>query len=279
MNLPHLPMTTGRAQRAQPARRVLTATLLTVAATGALSLTACSSDNGPEDATTASATSTVTITDHTGNEVEIPANIDRVAVDEIPIASTYLAYFGGKAPHLVGMNQSVVNSLRDTAAADMAPELLDVETGYYDNGELNTESLLAIHPDVVLYNANNTEHAQMFKDAGIPAVGFATDGDPATVYADWLRLLEQVFGEPGKMDQVIDYGQGLIEDAKARAAQVAEADRKKVLIDFNYSNGTMMVAGDTPFFGYWWLKNAHAVNAAAGTDKGLSPVNAEQVLQ
>lgn len=223
----------------------------------------------------ASQAATRTIVDHTGNEVTIPATITAVAVDEIPIASTYVAYFDGAAPHLVGMSDAVVQSLTNTVVADMAPEILDVETGYYADGDLNIESLLAIRPDVVFYNANNTEHAAMFAAAGIPAVGFSTSGDPTTVYADWLRLLEQVFNEPGKMDALIEHGTELVADVKERTSAVTE--RQSALIIFNYAKGTLRVAGETPFFGSFWLETINADNAAVGADGGLAAVTAEQV--
>ncbi|MDN6460753.1 MAG: hypothetical protein L0J94_03865, partial [Corynebacterium flavescens] len=60
------------------------------------------------------------------------------------------------------------------------------------------------------------------------------------------------------MDEKIAYGRQLIDDAKQRSSQVSEAERKRALIIFNYSNGTARVAGDTPFFGYYWLQPANA---------------------
>lgn len=222
--------------------------------------------------------STITITDHTGGEVTIPAHIERVAIDQVPLTSTYLAYFDGQAPNLIGMSAATVDSLRGTIVADMAPQVFDVDSSFYDNGDLNVESLLAIHPDVVFYNAQNTTNGEMFAKAGIPAVGFSTEGDPTTLYADWLHLFEQVFQEPGKMDAKLAAGQQLIDRAKERVAQVAEADRKSVLMVFAYAQGTMRVAGETPFFGSFWMDAANLANAAVGADGGLSPVSGEQVL-
>ncbi|MFZ2530446.1 MAG: ABC transporter substrate-binding protein [Rhodococcus sp. (in: high G+C Gram-positive bacteria)] len=258
-----------------PARR------LTVAAiTAALALSGCSSgsSDGMSSDTTKSDAGTITIVDHTGEEVEIPAEIERVAIDEIPIASTYLAYHGGEAPHLVGMSQAVVDSLQDTVVAEMAPEILDVDSSYYSDGELNVETLLTLKPDVVFYNANNSEHGELFEAAGIPAVGFATSGDPTTVYVDWLNLLEEVFQEPGKTDAIVEYGQELVIEAQQRAGRVTDDARKNAMIIFNYSAGTLRVAGETPFFGYYWLQTANADNAAVGAEQPLAPVNAEQVL-
>ena len=194
------------------------------AATGT-ALAACSraSSPGPDDGTR-------TITDHGDKQVTLPATVTRVAFDQIPIESTYLAYFDGSAPNLVGMSPDRVSALRETIAARIAPEILEVDTSYYDNGELNTESLLNLDVDVVFYNAFNDKHGQMFETAGIPAVGFTTKGDPTSTYADWMHLLEDVFNEPGKMTDKIALGTEYVEDAQARAARVAEADRLSALV-------------------------------------------------
>lgn len=40
------------------------------------------------------------VVDHAGNQVEVPNKIERVVIDQIPILSTYMAYFKGSAPIL-----------------------------------------------------------------------------------------------------------------------------------------------------------------------------------
>ncbi|MGO1753815.1 MAG: ABC transporter substrate-binding protein [Brevibacterium aurantiacum] len=257
-------------------RRLTTAAAFTALA---LMLAGCT-PNSVESANAGDGSSTTrTIVDHTGKEVEIPAEITRVAVTRLPIASTYLAYFGGKAPHMVGMSKPVVTALEGTVAADIAPELLEVDTSYSTEGDLNAESLLEIDPDVVFYNARNTEHGELLKSAGIPAVGFATQGDPATVYTDWLRLLEQVFDEPGKMDEAIEYGQGLVQEAQQQNASIPQAKRKDVLIFVMFGQGTATVAGMPEFFGSHWLETANAENVAVGTTEPLAQVSGEQILE
>ena len=195
--------------------------LASLTAATSTALTACSGGSSSSDGTDG----TRTITDHADKQVTLPAAITRVAIDQIPIESIYIAYFDGSAPNLVGMSAARVAALKDTIAAEIAPEILEVDTSYYDNGELNVESLLALNVDVVLYNASNDKHGQLFEQAGIPAVGFTTEGDPTSTYADWMHLLEDVFDEPGKMTDKIALGTGYVEDAQARAAQIAEADK------------------------------------------------------
>lgn len=45
---------------------------------------------------------THTVVDHGGNTVEVPDKITRVVIDQIPILSTYMSYFQGSAPNIVG---------------------------------------------------------------------------------------------------------------------------------------------------------------------------------
>ena len=222
------------------------------------------------------AAATITIVDHTGNEVTIPANINRVVIDQVPLYATYVMYMGGTADKLVGIAASNKKTLESSLLMKIAPEIADVSTKHNEDGELNVEELLNLEPDVVLYNAGNTEHGELFKQAGIPAVGFSTNGDPTEIYAMWLRLLEQVFQEPGKMDDVVNYGTELINSVKERTASIADEDKKNVLILFNYGNGTPRVSGSQQHFGTHWLRNAGVINAAEEV-VGVAEANMEQI--
>ena len=91
------------------------------------------------------------------------------------------------------MSAARVTAMSQTIAAEMAPEMMQVDTSYYDKGELNAEALLNLNVDVVFYNAFNKEHGEMFRKAGIPAVGFTTMGNPSETYTEWMELLEDVF--------------------------------------------------------------------------------------
>ena len=257
---------------------------LTALLTTALTLTACGGTGGTtaqSDSTTkgAGASSTRTITDHGGNEVTLPAQITRVAIDQIPIESTYLAYFDGKAPNLVGMSAARVKAMSQTIAAEMAPEMMQVETGYYDKGELNAEALLNLNVDVVLYNAFNKEHGEIFRKAGIPAVGFTTMGNPSETYTQWMELLEDVFNQEGHMADKIALGQNLVADARARTAKVPEDQRVSTMVLMSAADGQLAVAGGKEgWFTGEWADSLNYTNVSRDTNTSRTPVTFEQVL-
>lgn len=127
-------------------------------------------------ATETVSTGTHTVIDHGGNTVEVPDNITRVVIDQIPILSTYMSYFGGSAPYIVGYCGSFKDTITKTVLKDIAPELMESADTVYAQSDLNIEEIMKLEPDVILYNAGNASHAEILKASEIPCIGFATIG-------------------------------------------------------------------------------------------------------
>ncbi len=238
--------------------------------TAAVSTTAAEAD--PEG--------THTVTDHGGNEVEVPNTITKVVIDQIPILSTYMAYFQGSAPYITGYCGSFKTTISETVLKNIAPELMESADTVYAQSDLNIEEIMKLEPDVILYNANNAEHAEVLKSSGIPAVGFATvgastDADPIERYEEWLKLLEDVFGEPGKTDAFVAAGDAIVAEVEQRIATVPEEERPSALILWKYANGTPMVSGNGTF-GTYWLKRL-GVQDPASESKGFAQTSMEQI--
>ena len=115
-------------------------------------------------------TGTHTVVDHGGNEVEVPNKVTRVVIDQIPILSTYMAYFEGSAPYIVGYCGSFKSVISDTVLKNIAPELLESSDTVYAQSDLNIEEIMKLNPDVILYNAGNSSHAEILKASGIPSI-------------------------------------------------------------------------------------------------------------
>ena len=174
-----------------------------------------------------------TITDHAGNEVEVPEKVERVVIDQIPILSTYMAYHHGKAPYIVGYAGSLKQVILNTVLKDIAPELLDSQNTVQAQSDINIEEIMKLKPDVIFYNASNKEHYETLKKTGIPCVGFATVGtngpaDPIDRYTQWLKLLEDVFGENGKTDDFIKAGQDIVKDVEERISKIDDSKNQLV---------------------------------------------------
>lgn len=226
---------------------------------------------------------THTVVDHGGNTVEVPDKITRVVIDQIPILSTYMSYFQGSAPNIVGYCGSFKDTITKTVLKDIAPELMQSADTVYAQSDLNIEEVMKLNPDVIFYNANNASHAQILKSSGIPCVGFATVGgdteaDPLVRYQQWLDLLEDVFGEDGKMDNFKNAGNAIIADVEKRIATVPEDKRPSAMILWKYSDGVPQVSGKGTF-GTYWLKRLGVKDVVVDEAKGFTQVNMEQVYR
>lgn len=234
--------------------------------------------------TESAATGTHTVTDHGGNTVEVPDHITRVVIDQIPILSTYMSYFQGEAPHIVGYCGSFKDTITKTVLKDIAPELMESSDTVYAQSDLNIEEIMKLKPDVILYNAGNAEHAEILKASGIPCVGFATIGadteaDPLERYKEWLHLLEDVFGEPGKMDAFTAAGDKIVSDVSSRIDTIPEDERPTAMILWKYADGVPQISGQGTF-GTYWLKRLGVTDVVAASGaKGFTQVNMEQIYQ
>ena len=212
------------------------------AASAAVALSACGSSASSASGTASSAApsaaasafadenGTHIVVDHGGNEVEVPNKVTRVVIDQIPILSTYMAYFQGSAPYIVGYCGSFKSVISDTVLKNIAPELMESSDTVYAQSDLNIEEIMKLNPDVILYNAGNSSHAEILKASGIPSVGFATVGasteaDPIERYEEWLKLLEDIFNEPGKTEAFVAAGDEIVSDVESRIEEIPETDR------------------------------------------------------
>lgn len=220
------------------------------------------------------------VVDHAGHEVEVPNKIEKIVIDQVPILSTYMAYNEGKAPYIVGYAGSLKQVISETVLKDMAPELLDASNTVQGQSDINVEEIMKLKPDVIFYNAKNQDRYEKLSKTGVPCIGFVTMGadtpaDPINRYGEWLKLLEDVFGEKGKMDNFLAAGDDIVKDVEERIAKVPDEKRPSGMILWKYQEGTPIVAGKGTF-GDFWLKRLK-VNNVAEEAKGYAKVNVEQI--
>ena len=230
--------------------------------------------------TVGESTGTRTIVDHTGAEVVLPTEIKRVVISSIlPLPSVY-CLFRGSADDLVGIHPSSMAAAQNSYLINVYPEIADVDTSFVENGEVNIEQLLSLEPDVVFYAAGNTDERAMYDNAGIPAVGFSTsmaEYDCVETYADWIELLGEIYGEQDTANAIIEEGRAVAEQIKSVTDTIDDADKPKVLILFNYDNGTISTSGSN-FFGQYWIETAGGINVAEELSANAE-INMEQIYE
>lgn len=223
---------------------------------------------------------TRTIIDHTGRDVIIPAELNRIVIGSIlPLASVYCMYMGA-TEKLVGMHPSSMAAAKNSYLATVYPEVTKIDSSFVQNGAINVEELLKLKPDVVFYSASNEEERQVYENAGIPAIGFSvtlSGYNSVETYADWINLLGQIFGDTGRADKIIAEGRKVQNEILERVNKLDDSQKPRVLILFNYDDSNMTAAGST-FFSEYWIGTAGGINVAADF-KGQGKINMEQVYQ
>ena len=129
----------------------------TESSTSSSSETASSSGESSEEVSSAESEGTEEthiVVDHAGNEVEVPYDIERIAVADIYPLPSVLSVFFDSAEKIVGMAPASMTAAQNSLLSELYPEILNAETGFTDGTTVNIEELIKLDPDVVFYGAS-----------------------------------------------------------------------------------------------------------------------------
>ncbi len=253
----------------------------------ATSLVACSSST--QSSTTSSTTSstevatTVTVTDHADRTVTVPTNPEKVVIlDILPLASMLTVYLDS-ASSIVAMEPASMNAAKNGILAELYPEVLNVNTDIMDGEDVNIESLVALEPDVVFYNASNTAELEKLENAGLTAVAVSPTKwqfNCITTFNEWMSLLNQIYPDhAGDREQLINtYSTEKYDMIQEKVSEVT--DKQKVLFLYQYDENTM-ITSSSKFFGQWWCDAVGATNVAQDVqaEKTNAVITMEQVYE
>lgn len=222
-----------------------------------------------------------TVVDHDGIEVDIPEQIDRIAVGNIGPMASVLTLFLGSGESIVGMSPMSMSAAENGILGELFPELLDADTSFLQGSNINVEKLLTLEPDLVLIQSGQSEVRTQLENAGLTVVAFGVGTfkyDIINTYEAWIDLLSQIFPANDKMEEVTAYSKEVLELVQSRVSDIPEAERKRALFLFQY-NETQMVASGRNFFGQYWCESAGAVNVAQDIEAGQATITMEQVYE
>ena len=255
--------------------------LMLVAAMAMMSLASCGSSGGSDEASEAAETaSTITVTDHADNEVEVPAEIDKIAVCDIFPLPSVLAVFFDSADKIVGMPEPSMTAAQNGLLGELYPEILEAETGYIDGTNVNMEELAKLEPDVVFYSASSAELGDQLREAGFAAVAISVnkwDYNCIETLNNWIDLLSQMFPDNDKSELVKTRSNEMYDLVQERVKDIPDEERANAFFLFQYSDTTLLTSGQQ-FFGQWWADAIGAKNVAQELSQDNSvAVNMEQV--
>lgn len=260
---------------------------LLLAAITVFSLTACGvateGNETPDTGDTSADTPTsVTVTDHNGNKVTVPAKIDSIVVCDIYPLPSVLAVFFDSAEKLTGIAPQSMKAAKNGLLSELYPEILNAKTDFIDGTNVNIEELLTLDPDVVFYSADNTALGEQLSNAGLAAIAISAskwDYDAIVTLDNWISLLCEMFPENSRTVQVSDYSEKVLEKVTERTKNLGDSEKKRVFFLFQYSDSKITTSGKR-FFGQWWADAIGAVNVGEVLDTDNStPVNMEQIYE
>ena len=237
------------------------------------SLSACSGGTGEDKS------GTITVTDHAGNEVTVPRDINRIVVCDIYPLPSVLAVFFDSAEKIVGMAPPSMTAAQNSLLSELYPEILNASTGFIDGTAVNVEELLKLEPDVVFYGGTQ-EIGEALKNAGIPAVSVSAgkwDYDAIETLNNWILLLSQMFPQNDRYDKVKSYSANVYDRVQERVKDLSDAERERIFFLFQYNDSAITTSGKH-FFGQWWADAVGAVNVGEVMESDNSTaVSMEQI--
>lgn len=225
---------------------------------------------------------TITVTDHNGDTVILPSNIERIAVCDILPLPSVLSVFFDSADKIVAMAPSSFSAAENGLLSELYPEILNADTSAISGTDVNAEELMKLDPQVVFYNASSVQLGETLKKAGFPAVAISVNKwnyDAIETLNQWLDLLSQIFPDSAndRAGLVRAYSEESMKLVQERTAELTQAEREKVFFLFQYSEDSIITSGKQ-FFGQWWADAIGAVNAAEElTEDNSVKVTLEQI--
>lgn len=209
-------------------------------------------------------TGTHVITDHLGIEVEVPYEVNRIAVGNILPLPSVLTVFFDSAEKIVGMSPNSMSAAENGLLGELYPEVLNAETAYMNGTDINLEELMKLEPDVVFYSASQPDQGEQLRNAGFAAVAISVNKweyNAIETLNHWIILLSEIFPDNDKTEIVAKYSKEYYELVQERVAGIPEEEKERVFFLFKYTDTSMQTSG-SKFFGQFWADAIGAINVA-----------------
>lgn len=217
------------------------------------------------------------IVDQNNREVELPADINRVAMLALPLTSVYYL-MTGSVERIVAMHPGARDAAAESMLSILAPEVMDIESGFIKGRDLNVEELMKLDPCIVVFWGGFLEQQEILEATGIPSIAVkATEcGSALNTLHVWLDLLGQVFDKEDRAAEIIAYGNEVRDMIALRTQDIPKGEKTRGLMLFRLSLCGKEIISPGPY-GQKWLEETGAVDVTEGQEGiaiGMSGMNA-----
>lgn len=159
----------------------------------------------------------IVVTDGDGRVVELDAPAESV-----------VTVYGLKYAYALGLADQVLNGANTNDFYQLLdPELPD-RPFMMDSGGINVEVIADMEPDVFIHRTGNDDLFGQLTSLGIPCI--ALHMETVEEVKSTLAMLGVVFGREGRAAELASYFEGLMDDAAALTADIAEEDRPTAIL-------------------------------------------------
>lgn len=262
--------------------------MLTTLALAAMALAACSDKEESKAPLTDSNEEVQTtleekiVIDQAGTEVTIPGEVKSI------VSGGILPYFHtwyvatNSAKEIVGMHPNSYNAAENSILAKLAPEILNADTSFVKNGEMNVEELMKINPDVFFEIATDEKSIEQARKAGINTVAIkaidAAAAEPLATFNSWLQLTGEIASTTERADKFIEIGTAVQNEIYTKIDSLTKEEKPNALMMYQLSEQAITVGGKN-FFGNQWLNATGANDVAENDVTGRKDVNMEQIYE
>ncbi len=239
-----------------------------------VTLTACGSDSDggsgkPAAAATPATPTTHEVVDMGGRRVTVPTHPERI-VTNYP-AVTQIIFMLGGIERVAGVPLSNLTTL--PLFKKIYPPLAQKKAVFgADTTTVNTETLLAQKPDLVVLTSGNAALVKKITDLGVPVVQIASFPNYSKLN-DGVTFLADVLGgdAPKKAQQYVEYVDGNVAQINKGLAGLPATDRPKL---YYTANNPLNTEGGGSIIDNWSTlaggTNVATVNGVTGTMKDVS---------
>ena len=215
-----------------------------------------------------------TIVDSTGEKIELPEKLEKMAILPWPWVSIIYT-LEGSGNNIIAMPKGAKDGYDMSILKNMAPELDDVSTDFVDNdGNVNMETMANLKPDAAFCFTGKEAQTEKFKSLGIPVVQVKSAKDMKGL-KDIIKITGEALGKEDRSKKLLEWYDKTEKYIESKQSKLENVEKYKVL-NFYTTNDMKMYSKSSFNATINDMLGGQSINTT--TNAGTAKVSMEEVL-